>query len=647
MDNTLSKEHYRLQSLRSLAILDTPAEHRFDQFTLLASAAFGAPIALVSLVDRDRQWFKSRVGLPVSESERSASFCRHAVESDATLVVADARQDARFSNCELVLGEPHIRFYAGEPIRSHDGFAVGTLCIIDTEPRALSDDQLSMLRSLAKLVEHELNRDAIVLARHDAERALHALNASLDKRVQERTLALQDKNDALNREIRQRTEVEASLRRSEGLLDAVLDTVDMGVIACDAAGKLTFFNRAAGEFHGQLPGQSDAGNWSEQYDLYEADGKTRLAPAEIPLLRALAGDSVKDARMVIAPRGMKRRTVLASGRRMLSASGERLGAVVAMKDISDLDEWQHKLHSSEQMLRTITDNVPVLISYLDVDFRFQFANAVYKEWLGHRNGDMIGRTMDEVFGAAFYEERKPSLMQALAGNMTNFEGTVQRKGHQRILSTTYIPHHRDGAVVGIYVLATDSTASREHERQLLALANADPLTGLPNRRVYEFHLEKALALARRQGTRLGLMYLDLDNFKKINDTYGHGAGDAVLIEFGKRVKSALRESDVLARLAGDEFTVVLEGVGTIDDCEAVGRKILDVLKTPFMVDGKALQVSASIGVALGGADATADSLGHEADAALYTSKRKGKSQFCVIALASRAGPWRETRALVQ
>jgi diguanylate cyclase (GGDEF)-like protein/PAS domain S-box-containing protein len=515
MDNTLSKEHYRLRSLRSLAILDTPAEHRFDQFTRLAAAAFGVPIALVSLVDSDRQWFKSRVGLAASETHRSLSFCSLAVESDVPLVVADARQDARFSENALVLGAPHIRFYAGQPIRSHDGFAVGTLCIIDTKPRNLTDEQLSMLRSLAKLVEHELNHDAAIVARSHAESALHALNASLDKRVQERAMALQEKNDALNREIRQRAEVE------------------------------------------------------------------------------------------------------------------------------------HKLHSSEQMLRTITDNVPVLISYLDVEFRFQFANAVYKEWLGQRNADMIGNTMEAVFGAAFYEERKPSLMQALAGHMTNFEAKVQRKGHERILNTTYIPHHRDGEVVGIYVLATDSTASREHERQLLALANADPLTGLPNRRVYEFHLQKALALSRRQGTRLGLMYLDLDNFKKINDTYGHGAGDAVLIEFGKRVKSALRESDILARLAGDEFTVVLEGVGTVEDCEAVARKILDVLTKPFAVNGKAIQVSVSIGVALGGADATADSLAHEADAALYTSKRKGKRQFCVIALASRAGPWRETRAMAQ
>ncbi|MET0858661.1 MAG: diguanylate cyclase [Telluria sp.] len=646
MDNTLSKEHYRLRSLRSLAILDTPAEHRFDQFTLLATAAFGVPIALVSLVDGDRQWFKSRVGLAASETDRSVSFCSHAIESEATLVVADALQDARFSANALVLGEPHIRFYAGQPIRSHDGFAVGTLCIIDTRPRSLTDEQLSMLQSLAKLVEHELNHDAVIIARSNAESALHALNASLDKRVQERAMALQEKNDALNREIRQRAEVETSLRRSEQLLDAVLDTVDMGVIACDADGNLTFFNRAAGEFHGQLPNQVDAIDWADHYNLYEADGKTRLAPAGIPLLRALAGETVKDVRMVIAPRGMKRRTVLASGRRMLSASGERMGAVVAIKDISDLDEWQHKLHSSEQMLRTITDNVPVLISYLDVEFRFQFANAVYKEWLGQRNADMIGNTMEAVFGADFYAERKPSLIQALAGHMTNFEAKVQRKGHERILNTTYIPHHRDGEVAGIYVLATDSTASREHERQLLALANADPLTGLPNRRVYEFHLQKALALSRRQGTRLGLMYLDLDNFKKINDTYGHGAGDAVLIEFGKRVKSALRESDILARLAGDEFTVVLEGVGTVEDCEAVARKILDVLAKPFSVNGKAIQVSVSIGVALG-ADATADSLAHEADAALYTSKRKGKSQFCVIALASRTGPWRERRAVAQ
>lgn len=121
------------------------------------------------------------------------------------------------------------------------------------------------------------------------------------------------------------------------------------------------------------------------------------------------------------------------------------------------------------------------------------------------------------------------------------------------------------------------------------------------------------------------MYLDLDNFKHVNDTLGHAAGDAVLIEFGRRVKSVLRDTDMLARLAGDEFTVVLDAVDSAADCAVVANKMLTVLAAPFVVLGHRLAVSASIGVVLADATSTATSLTHHADAALYAAKRAGKT----------------------
>jgi diguanylate cyclase (GGDEF)-like protein/PAS domain S-box-containing protein len=876
-------EQQRVASLCALGILDTPSEQRFDRFTTIAAAAFSVPISLVSLIDVDRQWFKSRFGLAAPETPRSSAFCSHAIETVDTLVVPDALLDARFANNPLVLGAPHIRFYAGSPIYSHSGHPLGTLCIIDTKPRQFDKAQRDLLESLARMVEAEINKHSINAARERAERSLHELNEALEERIRERTSDLEEKNEALNREIRQRCEVEATLRCSEArirtmidssfsafiatdaagfiiewnasaerifgwsgqqvigralsstiipdrhrgvfeghmsrfgseglgeladrtlqlpassrtrgeitveftintfsldgtsyfgaflhdvserlqakqvlaqkqeLLDAVLETVDVGVIACDANGELSFFNRAAREYHGQAPSQMDVGDWAAHYDLYQADGHTRLAAHEIPLLRALGGETVRDAKMIVAPRGMKRRTMLASGRRLISHSGERLGAVVAMKDITELNEWQEKLRAnerrlraitenlpamigqidrhgrfvflnsrsmkfygkpaerllghplrdaysiaeyaqvqphiemamrgektsfeselivgdkcfhyhasfvpnldeagdpdgflamafditsrkeiellkseSEERLRTITDNVPVLISYLDNDLRYGFANAMHKQWLGVRSEDMVGRGITEVFGQHYYQEREASLKLALAGNMSNIELTTTRKGRDRVLSTTYIPHMRHGVVAGIYVLATDATASREYERQLISLANADPLTSLPNRRMYEEHLDAALARSRRQRSPLALMYLDLDNFKQINDSLGHAAGDQVLVEFGKRIRSVLRETDMLARLAGDEFTIVLESVNSLGACERVAGKILDALQTPFDIAGKALAVSASIGVAFSNAASSAGSLASHADASLYAAKRAGRNRFHVV-----------------
>jgi diguanylate cyclase (GGDEF)-like protein len=154
-------EECRLNKLRSLNILDTPAEERFDRLTRLAKRMFNVPIALVSLIDDNRQWFKSCQGLNVSETPRDISFCGHAILDDEILMVTDTLEDERFADNPLVLGEPHIRFYAGCPLRSEDGSRLGTLCIIDQMPRLFNSDDLNELKSLAELVERELMLDSL------------------------------------------------------------------------------------------------------------------------------------------------------------------------------------------------------------------------------------------------------------------------------------------------------------------------------------------------------------------------------------------------------------------------------------------------------------------------------------------------------
>ncbi len=149
-------EETRLQNLRSLGVLDTPAEERFDRLTRLARRMFNVPIALVSLVDANRQWFKSCMGLDTLETSREISFCGHSILGDDIFMIPDAVEDERFFDNPLVTDEPKIRFYAGCPLRFLDGSKMGTLCIIDTNPRILSDEDQQALRDLAKLAENEL-----------------------------------------------------------------------------------------------------------------------------------------------------------------------------------------------------------------------------------------------------------------------------------------------------------------------------------------------------------------------------------------------------------------------------------------------------------------------------------------------------------
>ncbi len=158
-------EQQRLETLRSLKILDTEAEERFDRLTRMAKRLFDLPIAAVSLVDENRQWFKSRVGLDACETGRDISFCGHAILGDDIFVIEDALQDERFADNPLVTGAPHIRFYAGMPLRHLDGNKLGTLCVIDRRPRVFSDDDRVMLRDLAEMAESELS--AIQLATID------------------------------------------------------------------------------------------------------------------------------------------------------------------------------------------------------------------------------------------------------------------------------------------------------------------------------------------------------------------------------------------------------------------------------------------------------------------------------------------------
>ena len=156
-------EDRRLGALQECGLLDTAAEERFDRFTRIAAALFDVPIALVTLVDRDRQWFKSRRGLDVSETARDSAFCAHAILSDDVLQVQDALADDRFADNPLVTGEPRVRFYAGAPLTLKNGTHAGTLCVIDHRARNLDNGQLQLLRDLAKLVEREFQPGSAVV----------------------------------------------------------------------------------------------------------------------------------------------------------------------------------------------------------------------------------------------------------------------------------------------------------------------------------------------------------------------------------------------------------------------------------------------------------------------------------------------------
>jgi diguanylate cyclase (GGDEF)-like protein/PAS domain S-box-containing protein len=288
-----------------------------------------------------------------------------------------------------------------------------------------------------------------------------------------------------------------------------------------------------------------------------------------------------------------------------------------------------ELVASEQRLRTITDNLPVLIAYIDKQERYQFCNATYTTWLGLDPRDMLGRTVQEIAGAENYGLRKERLQLALAGERTEFEISTDTLGVTRHMQTTYLPDvSPQGGVQGIYVLAIDVSAMKAAEMQLVQMARTDTLTGLANRLGFNDKLGHALARSRRRGQPVALLFLDVDKFKHINDSLGHAVGDEVLKVFAQRLLASVRETDTVARLAGDEFVVVLEDLHTPAEPQFVARKILAAINRPFELANAALDVSTSIGIAFQGDGRILPAqLLAAADKALYEAKAGGRNTF--------------------
>lgn len=425
-----------------------------------------------------------------------------------------------------------------------------------------------------------------------------------------------------------RKRIEDELARERELLNAVLDSIDVGVVVCSSEGEVTMFNRAARDIHGLPPALLPPEDWASHFGLFLGDGETLMTPAQMPLFKALRGELVENTEMTVKPRNAPPRFVLGSGRALHAKDGTGIGAVIALKDVTALKESAWRLQASERNLRTITNSLPVLIGYIDADDRYQFANATYEEWFDLPAGSIVGKTVREVMGDAYYLEHRQRLQQSLDGETVRFEMAVPKHGALRTVEVTRIPDIHAGVFNGIYVLGADISAAKLHEEELSKLARIDTLTGLPNRRAYGERIEAALQRAQRNGTGIALMFLDVDRFKQVNDTLGHATGDIVLQEFASRVKSAVRVTDTVCRLAGDEFTVILEGLKGNDEAALVASKVLKAFERPFPLEQGERTISTSIGVAYASVfPVNAAELGAEADKALYAAKDKGRNCF--------------------
>jgi diguanylate cyclase (GGDEF)-like protein/PAS domain S-box-containing protein len=301
-------------------------------------------------------------------------------------------------------------------------------------------------------------------------------------------------------------------------------------------------------------------------------------------------------------------------------------------DIDERRRQEEALRASEHRLRVITENIPALIGYVDSEGVYRFNNRMYEVWYGLDREQIRGRKLAELLEPAARPLVAPCIARALRGELVRFEHALERGGATRYVETTFVPDTDEaGNTRGFYVLGTDVSLLKETERRLLLAANYDPLTGAANRRLLEDRLSHAIALGRRRGWTLAVLYLDVDRFKAINDERGHVVGDHVLREMAARLRGCVREEDTVARVGGDEFVLVLEDVKDAETAARIAAKVLDAARRPVHYGEDWFVVTASVGIALLAENETAEALIARADAALYDAKQYGRNRYRLAA----------------
>lgn len=414
---------------------------------------------------------------------------------------------------------------------------------------------------------------------------------------------------------------ERRLRQQRASMEAVNDAALVGLFHTDAAGAWTYVNSTYERISGLHAAQAAQGGW---LDAVHPDDRERVAREWAHAVEQ--GDRYRSEHRYVHADG--RVTWVQVQAAPIVLDGDVTGHVGCVEDVTARRHAEQSLKRSEQRLRTIADALPAMIFYLDARQRFVFANAAYERAYGGGRG-VVGRTMRDVLDAANYAQRRPWLARAFAGERVSFELEQTIDGATRYLEFNYIPQRDDAEreIVGIHALVLDVTPQRREAERLTQLAEIDPLTGLVNRAGFTERLTRALARSRDQRTTLATMYLDVDHFKQINDTHGHAIGDALLKAFAGRLVGCLRSSDVAGRLGGDEFGVISEGVRRREYAAAVAAKIVTAMRKPFALDGLALRVSTSVGVAFGTGLETVDAILNRADVALYRVKQAGRNGY--------------------
>jgi diguanylate cyclase (GGDEF)-like protein/PAS domain S-box-containing protein len=595
-------EAQRLAALRRYEILDTPPENCFDRFTRLAALLLNVPVAVISFVDADRQWFKARLGSDIQETPRDIAFCAHAILGNEPMIVEDARHDERFEDNPLVTAANGVCFYVGAPIRTRDGCNIGVLCAIDHVPRRITPEQAAGLSELSALVMDELE--------------------------------LRIANNRLSRELDERRTIEAERSLSQQRLADFLETASDWLWETDqqhrfryvSEGELTVLTATEllGRTRIEVAGASpDHPNWA----AHLADLDARRAFRGFRYSIDLGGDRLAHVEV--------------SGKPVFADAGHFLGYRGTGRNVTTLLEAEKSIRDMSTRLDAALTHMSDGLCMFDTDHRLSVCNEAFR---------LMYRLSQEACAAGVHcdaivrqqgEEAAP-----VAPKQTMDAGGLPDCG----IESRMLRELADGRTISVMRkplpdggwLEThkDVTEQRKNEKAIMFLAHNDPLTGLPNRTCFLEHLHESCRRMKAQGEPTVILMVDLDRFKDVNDSLGHAAGDALLKEAARRLSESTRETDRLARIGGDEFAIIqtprrnggddLLSLAQIrENAATLADRIIDLIGRPYQIDGQGVVVGVSIGIAIGPTDGEEPSeLMKKADLALYCVKEQGRNDYC-------------------
>ncbi len=606
----------RLAALDAAEILHSEPEETFDLIARFAAHVCGVPIGLVNFVAADHQWTKANCGLPgLGDLPLDVAFCPRTIRQLGVLEIPDTHLDPAFAANPLVVGEPHIRFYAGAPLRAKSGHALGALCVIDRKPNRLTDEQRTDLVRLAEIVSE------LVAMRVAARDALRGKVRVLSEALEHTSTPLM------------------ILERAGGAADAPVCTyVNLSFVdrfklpAARLLGRSPFAilsgRRTDASQLAKLDASEGAADSVElELVIYDGDGVARTVEWH---RRPVPSDGRSAASWVVSINDITAQRATAA---LLAKQAARMRALYQITSMRNLTGYAQVDSALKLGLHCLGLESGAVLEVHDESARV--LNAVGRD-RPLRPGDVVplrdtpvrrSTGFDDVVVQAGGPERPPSIAAPVSLGDAHL-GAVCFTGRAGRTASFTDADREFVRLIGSFV--GPAIERKMQKERLDSLAFYDSLTGLGNRAMLLERLEAAFEKARRGDKRLALHYIDLDGFKAVNDDGGHAAGDAVLRAVAKRLRSNVREGDLIARIGGDEFVVVQTMIEAAGDTEALAKRLIEAMREPFAWEGETYRVGATIGIAFHTPDiATAADLLGVADRALYRAKTSAKGTMLV------------------